>query len=49
MSSDPRTSFTNRSLVLVCLLVFASVSYTQSLNELRLKPSEATGGTNFGA
>lgn len=45
--SDPRTSLTNCIVVLVCLLVFASATYSQSLNELRLKASEATGGTNL--
>ena len=51
MTSDPRrTSLTNCISVLVCLIVFAastSVAFGQSLNELRLKASEATGGTNL--
>ena len=51
MSLNPRiTLLTKSGRILVCLFVlaiFVSVSYSQSLNELRLKPSEATGGTNL--
>ena len=51
MSSNRRlASRTNSRLILISVFVFAifaSVSYSQGLNELRLKPSEATGGTNL--
>lgn len=51
MTSDPRTILlANRISILVCLIVFvasAGVVFSQSLNELRLKASEATGGTNL--
>lgn len=51
MSSNRRlASRTNCRLILISVFVFAifaSVSYSQGLNELRLKPSEATGGTNL--
>ena len=51
MSHEPRNaSSANYSWILVCLFVLATLSgvaYSQALSTLRLKPSEATGGTNL--
>lgn len=51
MSSQPR--FVSSAIcvrIFVCFVaigILSGVSLAQSLNELRLKPSEATGGTNL--